>query len=70
MTVLDYVAPRSSGFLSRMGKGFMNAMYAFAEARSRSAEFQYYNDMSDEQLKEVGLRRDEIALHVFRHHVL
>ena len=71
MAVLDFGAtsassPASASFFKRAGAHIMDALTSFAHARARTAELQYYMDMSDEQLAAKGLRRDEIAQHVFR----
>lgn len=66
MAVLDYSAPHAPSIFSRIGKGIMDAMMSYAHARARTAELQYYLDMSDEQLAAKGLQRDQIAQHVFR----
>ena len=71
MAVLDFGAtsassPASASFFKRIGAHIMDALTSFAHARARTAELQYYMDMSDEQLAAKGLRRDEIAQHVFR----
>lgn len=70
MAVLAYSGVSTPSLLARIGKALLNAGEAFVEARSRSAEFQYYTDMSDAQLAEKGMRREDIALHVFRDHLL
>lgn len=71
MAVLDYTdtqtsASSSDSFFKRIGANIMDVLVKFAHARARTAEMQYYTDMSDEQLAAKGLRRDEIVQHVFR----
>lgn len=66
MAVLDHIVPNTPGFLSRIGNAIIQATMSFAEARSRSAEVEYYQAMSDEELQARGLRRDDIVRHVFR----
>lgn len=68
MAVLEFDATHApaSSFLKRFGAGVMDVMTSMAHARARTAEMQYYTDMSDEQLAAKGLRREEIARHVFR----
>ena len=71
MAVLDYSASHKStsflgAFFKRLGTSIYAGFESMAHARARTAEFQYYNDMSDEQLAAKGLRRDEIARYVFR----
>mgnify|MGYP000123793105 CR=1 FL=1 len=71
MAALDFGATNTStsslvSFVKRIGAGLMSMLVSMAHARARSAEMQYYMDMSDEQLAAKGLRRDEIARHVFR----
>lgn len=67
MAVTEHIhAPSGKSLLAKIGKGFMAWMIKFAEARGRTAEIQYYNNLSDEQLAKIGLRREDIARHVFR----
>ncbi|GHF40947.1 hypothetical protein [Seohaeicola zhoushanensis] len=51
-----------AGFLDALGRGFR----AYAEQRSRSAEINALNALTDEQLAAKGLRREDIPYHVFR----
>ncbi|WP_293449006.1 DUF1127 domain-containing protein [Planktotalea sp.] len=66
MAILDYTAPQSSGILQRIGAGFKSAFNSMIEGRMRSSEFEHYNSMSDDKLAKIGLRREDIARHVFR----
>ena len=66
MAVLDFSAPRATNFFSRVNTVLSDLATSYAMARTRSADFQYFNDMSDAQLAAIGLRREDIARHVFR----
>lgn len=67
MAAIDHTsAPRSASLLSRIGASLRHALDSYVEARSRSAEFNFYNNMSDSELAAHGLRREDIARHVFR----
>ena len=46
--------------------GFSTWYDNYLTALSRSEEFQRLNDMPDTRLAEMGLRREDIARHVFR----
>jgi len=70
MAVLDFGAPQKASLFSRIGASLATFGANYIEARSRTAEFQYYTEMSDAQLAEKGMRREDIALHVFRDHIL
>ena len=70
MAVLDYIAPSTPNFLSRIGETIWGALVSFGEARARSSEVQFYCSMSDEELAKHGLRRDEIVRHVFRDQII
>jgi len=45
---------------------FKNAFDAYVERRSRIAEIRALEVLSDQQLADIGIRRDEIVQHVFR----
>lgn len=49
-------------FLQRLGAAFDHMI----ENSSRARQLDHYTSMSDEQLKEIGLRREDIVRHVFR----
>ena len=71
MAVLDFGASSASSsssvsFVKRLGAGILDVLISMGHARARTAEMQYYMDMSDEQLAAKGLRREDIARHVFR----
>ena len=42
------------------------AFTAYLERRTRTDEIERLNALSDEQLSKMGLRREDIARHVFR----
>lgn len=49
-------------FLQGVQKGFL----AYADRRARTDQFNRLNAKSDEELKAMGLTRNEIARHVYR----
>lgn len=51
-----------SAFFASVGKAFV----VYAERRSRIQELTRLQEMSDEELAEIGIKREEIAQHVFR----
>ena len=53
-------------FLARIGRALLNATEAVAAAQGRSNLYRELNAMSDAQLEEIGVRREDIARHVFR----
>ena len=58
-----------SSFLARVGDFFMslfNSIDLAASANARIAQMEKLNAKSDEELKKMGLRREDIARHVFR----
>ncbi|WP_375265512.1 DUF1127 domain-containing protein [Planktotalea sp.] len=71
MAVLDFGATSASNsssasFLKRIGTAIWDVLVEMGHARARTAELQYYMDMSDAQLAAKGLRREDIPRHVFR----
>lgn len=66
MAVLDHIPARPISLFHRVGAVISGFMSSYIEARGRAAEFEYYANLSDEQLAAQGLRRDQIAAHVFR----
>lgn len=73
MATLHATAPSSALGVTRLKHG-VETVFAgistwyenYLTALSRSEEFQRLNDMSDARLAEMGLRREDIARHVFR----
>ena len=53
---------RLDAFFATIGQG----MNAYMESRSRMHQINRLNALSDEELAEMGLKRDEIPRHVFR----
>ena len=49
-------------FVSALGRGIK----AYGESTTRAGEIAALNAKTDEQLAAMGLRRDQIAVHVFR----
>jgi uncharacterized protein YjiS (DUF1127 family) len=73
MATLHATASSSAFGVHRLKRGIeaffagISAWYDnYLTALSRSEEFQRLNDMSDTRLAELGLRREDIARHVFR----
>lgn len=63
------VAPREQGFFSALGfnrDALSRAVSRYVRRRCRSDQIARLNALSDAQLAKMGLRRDQIALHVFR----
>ncbi|KJZ19902.1 DUF1127 domain-containing protein [Loktanella sp. S4079] len=54
------------GILSKIGATIASAFSRIIEAQDRSDEVRRLNDMSDAQLAELGIKRNEIVRHVFR----
>lgn len=51
-----------ANFCAALGSGFNT----FALAQARTAQYERLNNMSDAQLADMGLKREDIARHVFR----
>ncbi|MCG6903140.1 MAG: DUF1127 domain-containing protein [Rhodobacter sp.] len=49
-------------FFAGIGQGFN----AYLESRSRMAQFERLNAKSNDELAEMGLKREDIGRHVFR----
>lgn len=52
--------------LARAGSAIASGMTAYMTARSRSDEVERLQNMSDEELAAMGLKRDGICRYVFR----
>ncbi|MGR3494187.1 DUF1127 domain-containing protein [Citreimonas sp.] len=60
-------APHSgTGFFHNVGSAILNFFTAIAESNSRMREAERLNAMSDQELARIGLKREDIARHVFR----
>ncbi|AHD03355.1 DUF1127 domain-containing protein [Leisingera methylohalidivorans] len=57
--------PELAGILRRCFAAVGNALVAIAEADSRMRAARQLNAMSDEELAERGLRREDIVRHIF-----
>lgn len=58
-----------AGLLSRLGliwNGMVQRMIAYGEARSHFHEIQALERLSDRELADLGLKRDQIVRHVLR----
>lgn len=54
------------GFFARMWTAMMTGAEAAAAAQGRSNLYREMDAMSDAQLAEIGLKREDIARYVFR----
>lgn len=59
------IAPRGN-IIANFFESIFNGLMAISEANSRVREIEHLNAKSDEQLANMGLRRTDIARHVFR----
>lgn len=67
MAAFDTDMPRArSGFLSSFVQGVSRGFLSIAEANSRAREIDRLQALSDASLAARGLRREDIARHVFR----
>lgn len=57
---------RTSGFFTSIAQGIGRGFVNLAETNARSRQVERLNALSDEALKKRGLRREDIARHVFR----
>ncbi|MEM1389069.1 MAG: DUF1127 domain-containing protein [Pseudomonadota bacterium] len=71
-TTFEHKAHRSAE-AKRVGATFRTvfasigeALLSFAESRARMHQFERFTRMSDAELAEIGLRREDIARHVYR----
>lgn len=62
----DINAAPQRGLMSRLQAGLWRMIEAHGERHSRRAQVLALEALSDEDLAVRGLRRDEIAYHVFR----
>lgn len=60
------VAPASRGFLERLVSRLAEIASTYAVAQSRADQVALLNAKSDAELARMGLRREDIARHVFR----
>lgn len=72
--IIPSTGPRDAGkaALSRIGDGFaavMKFLCTVSMARTCSMELGRLSKLSDGELANLGLRRDEIVQHVFRDHM-
>ncbi len=52
-------------FLRQAGSGIMNFLVQLAEFSSTYRAIEYYNSLSDEQLAEMGMTRQDVVQKVF-----
>jgi hypothetical protein len=67
MAYLSQAQPNT--FFARIGDLFMSVFTSIdlaASANAKIREMEYLNARSDAQLEKMGLRREDIARHVFR----
>lgn len=55
-----------TGVLARAWDRLAQAMIAYGDSRSRAAELHSLEAKSDRELADIGLKREDIARHVFR----
>jgi uncharacterized protein YjiS (DUF1127 family) len=55
-----------TGFLRHIGESILTFFVNIAEANSRVREAERLNAMTDAELEKIGLKREDIARHVFR----
>ncbi len=60
------VTPAKRGIFQSLFALFASGMVTQSYQMSRRAQIEALEAKSDEELAEIGLRRDEIAYHVFR----
>lgn len=68
-TATTNIHTETPGIFAKVGSFFGtigHALVKVGEANSRFQEVERLNRMSDEQLAELGVKRDEIPRHVFR----
>jgi len=53
-------------FMKKVFSGIGQGMVAHMESKSRLAEIEALNAKTDAELAEMGIKREEIARHVFR----
>ncbi|SDY17856.1 DUF1127 domain-containing protein [Citreimonas salinaria] len=67
MAHITTTAPHSAaGFFHGLGNRILSFLTAIAESNSRMREAERLNAMSDAELARIGLKREDIARHVFR----
>jgi hypothetical protein len=59
-------AQSQPGILSKIGTGIVAAMTRIMDAQDRSPEVRRLEAMSDIELAEMGIKRENIIRHVFR----
>ena len=59
-------AASQPSILSKIGAGFVAAMTRVMEAQDRSPEVRRLEALSDIELAQMGLKRENIIRHVFR----
>ncbi|WP_071672417.1 hypothetical protein [Nioella nitratireducens] len=67
MASIDYAhSGTHTSIFARIGAAIARAATNYVEARSRAGEISRLQSMSDAELARMGLKRDDIARHVFR----
>ncbi len=64
VTTQENIAPRGN-LLKSVGAAISRYFTAYMEAKSRSVEIQHLQSMSDRQLADMGLKREDIVRRVF-----
>lgn len=65
MAAVDFnasIATQKTGFFNKL----VDVMVRIANSNSRVRQVQYLSSLTDAQLEEKGLKREEIVHHVFR----
>ncbi len=69
MVDINITAPQRTetqpGFFARFGSALLTGLTAAAESNSRLVKARRLHAMSDDQLAALGLKREDIARHVF-----
>ncbi|OCX67139.1 hypothetical protein BFP70_02975 [Thioclava sp. SK-1] len=65
-TTASHGSIAANGILGRMGRAIFNGLVTYMERKSRRDEIERLQRKSDEELAAMGLKRDQIAYHVFR----
>ena len=60
------ISEQKQGFFARVLESMMRGFENYAYIKSRSAQIEALNAKSDEELAQIGIKRDEIPQYVFR----
>lgn len=65
-SITNVPSAQSENIFARALKAIWNGLVSLSEANARSKELDFYNSLTDEQLAERGLKREQIVRYVFR----